>query len=293
MNKTDIPLTFQQKLYTSITSASLAEICTMPLDSVKVNMQAQIGRNNTSLQPNYSMIQSIRNIYSTRGVSGFYQSWFPSITRAGLSNGLRLGSYDYMKTNVQLDRQFYGGQFVQAGLCGLFSNFMAMPMDVVKTRIQARLTEQPIKFNPLIRQIYQEGGISGFYRGFWQLAQRNILLSSLQLPTYFNLQELLSKYFGDNSNYPINHNIRTGIASTGTTIFVTSVVYPFDLCKTLVQDDFQKKKMGSLRLMKYVVVDQKVGVSGLYRGFWVMIGRCLPHFALTTFFYENLKRVIV
>jgi len=276
-------LPLHSQLAIGMTSASLAEACTLPLDTIKVHMQANLANLTVKDASSRPMISTIKGIYQTRGIGGFYQSWFPSIARTACATGSRLGSYEFMKDHVGLDQKIIGGNIIQAGVCGLASNTLAMPLDVIKTRIQSRLaTGDKLGFLPMYKEVWKEAGIKGFYSGFSQNIQRSILLSCVQLPTYFYLQDELKKF--DH----LSLSLRTTIASIGTTFAVTSVVYPIDLCKTLVQNDF-KNKLGTGRLM--INVARENGISKLYQGSSVMLARAMPQFMLVAFFYEHIKTI--
>lgn len=270
-------LSFLQQMTCTMGASAIAESITSPLDTIKTNLQA-------NLNSNRNITSTIHNIYQVNGIIGFYQSWLPSVCRQVCSSGVRLGLYGYAREHLNgLETNIIGGKIILGAGCGLISSATALPFDNIKTRIQGNQGNIEVKTNDLVKKIWQSEGPSGFYRGFWQTAQRTCLISAVQLPTYFTLQDQFNRF----DTIPLN--VRTTMASVLTTVAVTSVVYPIDLCKTQVQTN-SSLQQSTLTTMNKVI--QQNGVKYLYRGWSVGLGRALPQFWLTTIFYENIKQYL-
>jgi Mitochondrial carrier protein len=241
----------------SCSSAGIAELITLPLDTIKVNIQT--APNKTKIYP------IIDSIWTKYGVKGFYNSVFASIGRQTTMTGIRLGLYDYYKPQK--------GQIMVGAMCGLVGNLASMPFDVLKTKMQKNPKEYRTTIQS-ITKIYNAKHLKGFYVGLVPTVQRSMLISGVQLPLYTNLQKMI----------PIdNLFIRTTMVSVITTMIVTSVVYPFDLCKSIMMT--QKDKQTVFQILK----DLKL--RKIYNGVSVGVGRAIPHFLITTICYEKFKEL--
>lgn len=281
MSKNDLNLS--QHLICTMGAAGLSELVTMPLDTVKVHLQTHLTTSGTRHQ----VFKSINTIYHNNGIIGFYQSLVPSVTRQMCSSGIRFGLYSYLSDNTSLGNTLGNtlwGKPVMAIGCGLISNFTALPFDVVKTRIQGAQGTSNI-VNGITKHIWKNEGLLGFYRGFWQTGQRVCTISAIQLPVYFETQQRLRAY-----EDKLNLGIRTTLASLLTTIIVTSVVYPIDLCKTQIQNHVGLEQ-STIKIIREITYRR--GFWGLYQGWSVGLARALPNFWLTTIFFENIKKFML
>jgi len=265
----------------SMLASGMAEGLTMPLDTIKVHMQAHLkdgGR--------HPLMSSLRGIYAQNGIGGFYRSFVPSIGRQMLSGGIRLGLYEELSDSLGWQKQ-YGllGGVGQGVICGVVASSAAMPLDLLKTRVQSvQGTPKAVGFREMSGMVWRNEGVRGFYRGYRQALERSVMISAIQMPTYFGLQNELKKHDW------ISLNMRSTLSVLGCTAATTVVIYPVDLCKTQVQARCTGTEAvsGTLRVMGKVMRDQ--GLRGLYRGCLVSATRALPQFWLTSLFYENLKK---
>lgn len=262
----------------SMLASGLAESLTMPLDTIKVNMQTHFNKGGK-----HPLINSIQGIYTQNGISGFYRSLVPSVGRQMLSGGIRLGLYEELQNSLGWQKD-YGlfGSIGQGAICGVVASTTAMPLDLLKTRVQSvQGTSKSLGFIQMSRKVWNKEGIPGFYRGYRQAVERSVLISAVQMPVYFGLQTELKKYDW------ISLNLRSTLSVLGCTAATTLMVYPIDLCKTQIQarPDITG---GTLGVMNNVFKTQ--GVRGLYRGCLISSTRALPQFWLTSLFYENLKK---
>lgn len=65
-------------------------------------------------------------------------------------------------------------QVIGAGaISGIIYNSVMFPVDTIKTRLQT-ITHQTVRFDRVIRDIYYQNGIPGFYRGLFPTLARAI-----------------------------------------------------------------------------------------------------------------------
>lgn len=272
MNKEKLSLS--KHLGCTMGGAGLAEFLTLPLDTIKTHTQTHLG---------ISPKQSMKQIYTYNGMKGFYQSSIPAVARQMCSSGVRLGLYSYLDEYLQIDQKHWSNKVMLGITCGLISNFTALPFDVIKTKVQGMQgSHRTINTWQIPKNIWESEGLIGFYRGFRQTAQRICIISAVQLPVYFEIKERLKET-------PLPLNVKTSISATVTTIAVTTVVYPIDVIKTLVQNH-NHLNQGTVHVIKKIVNEH--GIISLYRGWSVGLGRALPNFLLTTILFENLKKIV-
>ena len=104
-----------------------------PADLIKSRMQA--------MPPNeyFPISWHVKNIYRNNGgLLGFYTGVRPTMIRAVLLNGSKLGSYDTIK-HVIIDKKLLeDGRiclFVASVWAGLFMTIVTSPVDNIRTRI--------------------------------------------------------------------------------------------------------------------------------------------------------------
>lgn len=266
-------------LIMTCTASSVAELVTLPLDTIRINVQ------NNQIRPK----QAIKNIYNDLGVMGFYRSVIPSVLRSGSSTGIRLGLYQYMLKHNEMNIS----KPILGGICGLTSQLISMPFDVIKSQIQGQIgitAKNQLTMSYRLKHIWSNYGIKGFYKGYWQIAQRSCIISSIQGPLYFTLHdEILPNniFVNDFLNYwklSATYSYHS-ISAILTTLTVTSVVYPIDLCKTIAMNNYNK--YSSYHIIKELINNN--GISSIYRGITISFIRALPHFWLTTAILQSLK----
>lgn len=272
----------------SMTASGLAELITVPIDTVKVHMQAHVNRqtsvHTTAKNP---MIRSMVEIFKVDGLGGFYKSSMASVTKGMCSGGIRIGLYDYL--NLSWKKDTYNtpakvaANITQGAICGVVSSSVSMPFDLVKTRVQAvQGTSQAKNVGEMIKHVLKEQGILGFYRGYRQTVERSVLISVIQMPVYFTMQQTLDQF-----RDILGLNTRATIATLAAIVTTTAIVYPLDLVKTQIQ--YTGKTMGTIDMVKHII--KTTGPRSLYRGCSVGFARAFPLFWLTSIFYENLKQL--
>lgn len=183
----------KNNLFISATSASFAELITLPICTIKTNYQ------NTESK---SIKDTITNMYRNHGIKGFYKASIPSIGGQALSTSSKYTLYRYFESHNHL----LPNKVFNAVLAGILSSLVTHPIDAIKVHKQMNVNILPIiKINPLV-----------LYRGYSKTFSKILVSSSLFLPLY----DTLNKYYN-----PM-------LASFGSAIISTCIMHPIDYLKT-------------------------------------------------------------
>jgi solute carrier family 25 uncoupling protein 8/9 len=183
-------------------AACFAEICTIPMDTVKVRMQ--------NFQDIYrSMKGTYGQIFKDEGFFAFYRGISAGLLRQITFASMRLGIYDYViqemhNSGVQVNLLHQ----VSAGLVsGGVSIAIANPFDVLKVKFQSDMVPvmQDGKMVGLKRNYKSlrhaivtipkmEGMYRGYYLSLWPNVVRNSIVNALELVTFTRLINLFRYY---------------------------------------------------------------------------------------------------
>jgi solute carrier family 25 carnitine/acylcarnitine transporter 20/29 len=121
---------------------------------------------------NYSL--EIKSIHNSVGFLGLFQGFWITFLREVPGWGLYFGSYEFLK------QQNYH-QMVCGGVAGFNSWILAVPFDVVKTRVQAGGKKG---IGEVCKGIYEERGVKGFFRGAVPCLVRGTAINAVVLPVF-------------------------------------------------------------------------------------------------------------
>lgn len=149
--------------YVNLCGGIFAEVCCnavrCPFEVSKQQMQVGLDR---------SLSATVRNIYKTSGVSGFYKGMLPLILRDAPYSASFMPIYEYLKKIRKLDStrelSFYD-HLVNSAVSATIASFLTHPMDTVKTRMMTQRYDNS-SFFETANQHYREHGIRGFYRAY-------------------------------------------------------------------------------------------------------------------------------
>jgi len=159
---------------------------TAPNDLVKTQLQVQTGRDTGSVRAiQYrGPVHCMRSIYRHEGFRGCYRGVVALMWRDIPSFGVYMVIYEAIAGGENKDsavRVIIGG-----GVTGVVTWALVLPIDVVKSRIQADCTVNP-RYRGLvdcIRQSYREEGSTVFVRGFWTLVTRAFYVNAVTFVAY-------------------------------------------------------------------------------------------------------------
>lgn len=172
----------------SLSGATLS-VATCPIEVIKINMQSATGKTRLGL------MECVRSIIGTHGVSGFYRGYNATLCRSVPAWGAYYGMYEWTKTQwgpgkrdaaaVQegLDYLFILKTSISGGLTGAVSWLVCFPADAVKTRLQAPNSPYRGVVDCAVRS-YRSDGIGVFYRGLIPTLVRSFPVSAVTLTCF-------------------------------------------------------------------------------------------------------------
>ena len=247
--------------FIGIFSSGLASICTYPIDVIKTNFQV------TRITNPESIHSVIKNTYARRGIMGFYSGIGPQLSTYPLFWGIffQINSY---KLTISQNKNV--NKFINANISSAIASTLINPLFVIKTRLQTyKITP---KYNHLIKKIYQNEGMSGFYKGLIPTILNNTKLG-IQFPLYDLLME--------KSNNVI-------YSATISKFISTSIFYPLDLIRINQRNSSEKLCMMTVAKMIY----KHERFFGFYRGIGLYTLISTPNFVLMLYFKEYLTNIL-
>jgi solute carrier family 25 uncoupling protein 8/9 len=277
--KTKTPLVnpFLGGLAASAFSASFAEFCTIPLDTVKVRLQlrgASATATATTRGRGAGMLGTMRAVAAEEGIGALWKGITPGIHRQVLFGGLRIGLYEPVKT-------FYVGEEhvgdvplhlkIAAGLTtGGIGIMVASPTDLVKVRMQAEgklAPGTPKKYPSAVGAygvIVRQEGLAALWTGLTPNIMRNSIINAAELASYDQFKQ---SFLG----VGMKDDVVTHIASALGAGFVACCVgSPMDVVKSRVMGDSTGKYKGFVDCVTKTLANE--GPMAFYGGF-------LPNFA--------------
>jgi len=262
-----------------------------PLDVIAARIQTRRGRPHGKGSKDPGPIEMLNRIFKKEGFSGLYAGFWSDSLATLISNFIYFYAYSLLRARL-LDRKISkslrrgalpsrppvqsqhdtpvllstGDELLTGFLAGVISRLASTPMNIVTIRLQVeRHAEDDDEHHSTIlsvmRSIYREEGIAGFWKGF----ESTVLLCTNPAITLF-LFQLFRRL--------IPHRELTAAqsfvgAATSNAVAV-GVLYPLILIKTRIQSARRKGAHKTAIGVAREVVHQK-GVVGLYEGLGVQV----------------------
>ncbi|KAI9366480.1 mitochondrial carrier domain-containing protein [Pilaira anomala] len=138
-----------------------------PFDVVKQRMQL---RDST-----YKTIRECaRSVYAKEGITAFYISLPTTLVMSIPFQSIQFATYEFFRKVLNPDGPHYDpkSHVIAGGLAGAFASSVTTPLDVIKTLLQTRGSNQDARirnargFREAASLIMERHGIRGFFRGF-------------------------------------------------------------------------------------------------------------------------------
>ncbi len=226
-----------------------AEIITLPLCTVKTN---KILCNDKSVSWHF------KNIYTHRGISGFYNASIPAVLSQVISTTSKFSFYRIIQRERKTEKSDIINNMFNGASSGLVGGIMSHPFDVVRVMKQNCNIQ-----NQNQKHFEDKFKIKYVYRGYSMSALKSILLGAMIFPFY----DFLNTKFN-------NMYIASIIAGLGT----SCILYPIECMKIKKMATGNKYGLGKLNLQNY------------YSGFCLHNARCVPHFLIFSIVTEKLKQ---
>lgn len=250
-------------IYTQVASA-LAETLTHPIDVLKTNRQVS-GKSFTSI---------VKDIYKTRGVSGFYPSVYPAILRHMIYTTMRVQIYEKTRD----DKATILKRLVNGAFSGGIAQLVASPADLIKVKMQ---TGQYTNMLKCFQDVYKKNGIRGLYQGWRPNVLRAATVNMGELAFYDQTKTYLLRI-----GYPddIKTHLGSGLVSG---FFATLCSCPADVLKSRLMSIGQEGSM----VKTFTNIVRNEGIATLWYGFmpnWIRLAPWQLTFWVT---YEQLKKL--
>lgn len=137
-------LAFYQRLSVSLITGISGQTCSLPLDLIKIRMQADGRLKMMGQKPRYtSATDAFFKVIREEGVGAFFTGVSPTLIRAGLLTVGGIACYDTSKEFIirhfHTSEETTSGRLINCTLASIYSGFvstcMSNPFDVVKTRM--------------------------------------------------------------------------------------------------------------------------------------------------------------
>jgi len=248
-------------------------------------------------------INTIKEIFHTEGIRGFFRGGALSVTKSTLGAALFFTGIEnaHLLTNDLKDKlnsiQFGLGNtvdFFNACAIKTFSTFLLSPLVVIKTRFEVAGVNEYTSIRSAFKSTYKREGLRGFYKGVFPTLLRDVPYSGIQYSCYNFLLDSYSKLIlrGEDakSKSPVVFTM-----SALSSIFAVMMTYPFDNLRVRYQcsefSNFEKNGgglSGWFRLVDQIYKTE--GIRGFYAGYVPRLMKKATTYSLMWTLYEKIKK---
>eukprot|EP00803_Ostreobium_quekettii_P006698 evm.model.scf_796.1 EVM.evm.TU.scf_796.1 scf_796:5838-10642(+) len=269
------------ELVTSGASVGIATSATNPIDVVKVRQQLA-SLKLADGRPAPGLMRTGVELVRTEGAHALTRGLAPAAVRAIVYGGLRLGLYAPFKAALGAhgDSNPFAVKVTAGLLSGTLAAGIANPIDLVKTRLQARGHAGRSSLSVASDLIRQDGYV-GMWKGSVPSMARAAILTASQCATYDEVKHALMTGTGwrDDMQTHVITSMVTGLVSTTATA-------PVDVVKTHM---FVRGNKFSGPVHCMVDILKHDGFLGLFKGWTANYVRLGPQTTITFVVLEQLR----
>lgn len=229
---------FFKNMGAAATAACIAEIATIPIDTVKVRLQIQNKMSHGEAPKYKGFLGTMKTISGEEGMFALYNGLTAGLQRQVVFAGLRIGLYVPVRTLIAGplkpgENPTLATKILAAMMTGTIGISVANPTDLVKVRMQSQRAagpDTPKMYSGTIdcyRKIYAAGGIPGFWVGIVPNILRNSVINAAEIASYDQYKQMILQYIGLRDGVPL-HILCASMAGFTACIFGS----PFDVTKT-------------------------------------------------------------
>jgi len=166
-----------------------------PVDCIKTLQQSGAGKG-------LNIFSAAKKIASNFGLGGFYRGIGPALYTESSAAMLKFPVYEGLKTAMvrHVPESYHSsGMFGCAILAALCASITTVPGEVVKQRLMVGSSTN-MNIGELMRGIFQQNGILGFYAGYAACCLRDVPFTVFQLALYDVVKQLMLKYVKKSKN---------------------------------------------------------------------------------------------
>lgn len=162
----------------------------VPMDLLKI--RAQLTKNG---RLNY--LSEVRAIMKEQGIRGLYRGFWSCAARDTPGWAIYFSSYEWLKAQEgdnlnkicptsEENRRYrdFIWRLNAGGTAGMVSWMFTLPQDAIKTKQQAHVGVEPLRFKQAYSQIAKEGGVRGLFKGAGPTFARGYLVNLVTLPMF-------------------------------------------------------------------------------------------------------------
>ena len=219
---------FQKQFIASAIGSAISSVVLSPVIVVKVRLQ------NSLYGVEVTLLDTIKSIYRSDGLRGFWNGGKTALVQSIPSNVIYMTTYEHLKKELNNNNSIENKQLLPAG-AGAFARTVSVtavsPLELIRT-IQASGIQKSIK--GIVRDITQQTGIIGLYKGLAPTLLRDVPFSSLYWFTFEFMKPFYRQVFSD---VGLNHmsNITTFLSGSTAGFVSALITHPFDVLKTQKQ----------------------------------------------------------
>ena len=183
----------------------VSRTCTAPLDRLKIMLQVH-GTGRYKSGKSLRIKDAFSYMLREGGVRGLWRGNGINVIKIAPESAVKFAAYDMFKRLIRgnADRDLMiSERFLAGSLAGGVSQTVIYPMEVMKTRLALRKTNEFTGIFDCAKQLYQNGGIKVFYRGYVPNLLGILPYAGIDLAVYETLkQKYLSRFGGNGDNVP-------------------------------------------------------------------------------------------
>lgn len=220
----------------------------------------------------YNGESNVRIIYKTQGIKGLWRGCSAMVIGDSIQHMMEFGAYHEVRQVLNLGNNTTW--LISGALAGIAQTVAMTPFEHV--RIKTQTLDQ--KTRHIVRNIYQEHGMRGFYKGCRITLVKNIPDTAIYFWSYEQMQKRMENY---------NTVTRALIAGGFAGAISCLAVYPADTVKSNIHchasqrgNEWQQVKEISMRLYR------QGGVRAFFPGLGLSLTRSIYSNAILFLFFE-------
>ena len=266
-------------------AACLAEVLTLPFDSLKVEIMMRPAAKN-------SLWLLIKKAVSTRErfLSLLLNGLDAAIIRQLVFGTLRFGLYPLFLQIFRSQGTSSGANFLAGFLSGATAAAICNPTDLVKVRIQGRYKSVYPSALAAFFIIYRDEGLATFWTGVWPTVYRASILAAVELSVYYDFKTWTAAWL----QMQVDDYRVFVMAALVASFFSAIISCPFDVARSRMMNQSLEKKERRYRHAfhcLYLSVKEE-GVMVLWNGVWSYLLRLVPNAVFTFLFLEKIRALL-
>jgi hypothetical protein len=229
---------------------------------------------------------SVQVIAREEGFGAFWKGINAAWLRESSYTSLRLGLYSPIKDAIGAgakDAPFIK-KFAAGSLAGAVGSLAGNPFDVLKTSMMASESAEPPSLAKGARELFENQGLAGFYRGLQANVARAMVLNGTKMACYDQIKSAIV----DSGRVP--PGIPTQFLSAfGSGFFMACTVAPFDMVRTRLMNQPADAVVYQGAVDCVTKIAKTEGMQGFYRGFVPIWMRFAPTTCLQLIIFEQLQ----